>query len=284
MQLRKVLITGLIVASIGTGSIALAATNQTATNPSASTDQGLTHKNAHKFAGMRGKRAHVGLLKEVASELKMDPQALLNDLKSGKSIMDVASSKHVTEAQLLNQLSAKLKTHLDKAVKSGKLSATKEAEILAKSQSKIKAMVEQKGLPKKDFKRGGHHFTPLDDVAKAIGIDHKTLIQKLKSGQSIADVAKAKGISETQLLDKLNTQMKAKLDQAVKAGKLTQDKEQKILEHKKTRIEHMINLKGLPKFNHERKGVFIHGSKDTSTNKPSHSTPVHESSPTGSSL
>lgn len=93
-----------------------------------------------------------------------------------------------------------------------------------------------------------HHkrkqFHLLHDAAAVIGIDKEALKKELKAGKSIAEVAKAKGIGEADLFDRLLAQRIQKLDEAVKAGKLPQEKAERMKERLPEHLKTVLNRKG----------------------------------------
>ena len=62
-------------------------------------------------------------------------------------------------------------------------------------------------------------------AASALGVSQTQLMTDLKGGQTLSQVAAAQGVSEDQFRAKVVGALKPKLDQAVKAGKLTQAQE-----------------------------------------------------------
>ena len=60
--------------------------------------------------------------------------------------------------------------------------------------------------------------------AKAIGIPRAQLVQALRDGQSIAQVAEANGVTAQTVIDALVQAGSTKVDEAVAAGKLTQER------------------------------------------------------------
>jgi hypothetical protein len=62
------------------------------------------------------------------------------------------------------------------------------------------------------------------DAAGVIGISPADLAKELKDGKSIADVATAHNVSPQAVIDKLVADANAKVDAAVAAGKITQEK------------------------------------------------------------
>ncbi|MEF3303912.1 hypothetical protein [Paenibacillus sp. GYB003] len=98
---------------------------------------------------------------------------------------------------------------------------------------------ESKGT--RDEKHGHKRFFLFEDAAAAIGIGVDELKKQLESGKSIAEVAKAKGIEPSALIDKMTAIRLQKIDEAVKDGKLPQEKadriKEKLPEHMKRLVE-----------------------------------------------
>jgi uncharacterized protein YidB (DUF937 family) len=79
--------------------------------------------------------------------------------------------------------------------------------------------------------------------AKAIGITPKELLGDLKGGQSIADVAAAHGVSLDVVKAAITADAKAALDKAVANGKLTQAKEDAMLQKLAAQLDTILNKK-----------------------------------------
>lgn len=75
---------------------------------------------------------------------------------------------------------------------------------------------------------GGGFGGPGIDLAKALGLTREQLGEQLRAGKSVADIAKAQGKSLSDVRTSLKGAAKEKLDAAVKAGKLTQDRADKL--------------------------------------------------------
>jgi len=99
--------------------------------------------------------------------------------------------------------------------------------------------------------RGGMGIGPLsasiDDIAKALGITTDQLMTDLKNGQSIADIAKSKNLDLNTVINTLVGDADARIDQAVKNGKLTQTQGDNLKSTVKTAITNLVN-NGFPKF------------------------------------
>ena len=86
------------------------------------------------------------------------------------------------------------------------------------------------------------------DAAKIIGIEPKELLKDYRDGQSVAEVAQAHGVDPQQLIDHLVTDASAKIDEAVKNGKITQDQADKAKAKLPDRATKLVNRhKGDPK-------------------------------------
>ena len=77
-----------------------------------------------------------------------------------------------------------------------------------------------------------------------LGVSVSTLLGDLRSGKSLADVANAtSGKSEAGLVDALVTSVKADLDKAVSAGKLSSDQESKLEANLSQRVTSFVEAK-----------------------------------------
>jgi hypothetical protein len=75
------------------------------------------------------------LLDDAAKALGMTPSDLMSQLKSGKSLQDIATAKGMTEQQFRTAFVADVKADLDAQVKAGKLTQAQEDEILNRLQN-----------------------------------------------------------------------------------------------------------------------------------------------------
>jgi predicted DNA-binding ribbon-helix-helix protein len=84
----------------------------------------------------------------------------------------------------------------------------------------------------------------IEESAALFGMDKQKLIAMLKD-KSLVDVAKERGISEAELVAKLQAERSKKMAEAVKAGKLTQEKADKIMKYMSNHLQQLVNKKGL---------------------------------------
>jgi hypothetical protein len=113
---------------------------------------------------------------------------------------------------------------------------------------------------------GVHFFGFLAASADYLGLSEQELLQKLGSGQSLAQIAEAQGKSVDGLRKALTAAVKARLDKAVAAKRITADREQAILDSLQDVLDRVVNataplrsLRGAP-FGRAAPFFWRHGS------------------------
>lgn len=161
----------------------------------------------------------------------------------------VAKKLGVTQQKLEDAYKGAALERLDAAVAAGRL--TKEqADALRQRIESGDLLGPGLSLGPRGFGAIDHHgpFGPpgdkLNAAADYLGLSVAALTTKLQSGQSLADVAKAQGKSVDGLKQALIADAKAKLDQAVKDGKLTNAQRDEILAGLESHIDDLINRTG----------------------------------------
>jgi hypothetical protein len=174
-----------------------------------------------------------GLLEAAAAALHLTPEQLREKLSDGKTtIADVAKQQGVD-----------VNTVIDAMVNADRERITD---------------IVNNPLPPKPFGPdnfggpGGPHFgfgiigRGLDAAAKALGITTDELKSDLEKGMSIADIAKSKNVDVNKVIDALVADANAKIDTAVKDGKLSQDEAKTLKDTLRSAITAFVN-NSLPK-------------------------------------
>ena len=145
---------------------------------------------------------------------------------------DAAKRLNVTPQQLTDALKQAAIDRIDAAVKAGRLTQAQG--------DALEQRIQQGDFPFPGGGPGFRHgpgrgliFGAFDAAAKYLGLTDEQLHQQLESGKSLADVAKAKGKG----VDGLKSAIKAQLDADVKAGRLTQAQEDRIV----SRLDDIVN-------------------------------------------
>lgn len=175
----------------------------------------------------------------IAQIIGMDSKSLGQELKSGKTLAQIAAAKGIDANTLKQKLQSALNDRLDKAVASGKLTGDKAAQIKAKEASEIANKINQPWTGKKE--KSGFDKGMGQTIQSVLGLEATQLKEQLKSGKTLAQIATDKGISKADLTTKLQAAMESNIDQAVKDKKLTTDKAAQIKSKLPIKIDRMIN-------------------------------------------
>ncbi|HEX5557306.1 MAG TPA: hypothetical protein VFX13_06760 [Gaiellales bacterium] len=161
--------------------------------------------------------------------------ALATSSPGGNSFFDdVAHRLGVSPAKLQSAVNGALADRLDRLVQQGKLTRAQADGILKH------ARADGGGFPFggwAPYGRPRHHVGfgtgpmggPLAGAAGYLGLPADDLMKELRSGKSPAAIAKANGKSVGGLESALIAPVKARLDAAVKAGRLTKSQERHVL-------------------------------------------------------
>ncbi len=181
-----------------------------------------------------------GLLPAAAAYLGVTPVALRTELRSGKSLAQIATAKGKSVDGLETALVAAIKTKVDAARAAGKLDAARADRLLQRAPQLVERLVNAKPrtrAPRAKAAPGGL----LKAAATYLGVTNAQLVTDLRAGKSLAQVATAKGKSVDGLEQALLAALKQQVDAAVAAGKLDAARAQKLLERAPAHIERLVN-------------------------------------------
>ena len=161
---------------------------------------------------------------------------------------DAAGRLGTTSTKLDAALKAAAIDRVDAALAAGRITKTQADAMKAAINSGKLPLGAGPGPGLRDH--GGMHGGQfLDAAATYLGLTEDQLRTQLESGKSLADVAKAQGKSADGLKQAILSDAQAKLDQAVKDGRLTSAQHDQILADLKNRIDDLVNgtLQARPK-------------------------------------
>lgn len=92
----------------------------------------------------------------------------------------------------------------------------------------------------------GHRREGLDAAATALGMTAEELRTELRSGSTLAEVAEAKGVDIKKVIDAMVAEVSEELDEAVAAGRMTQEQADERLADATERISDHVNRSGPP--------------------------------------
>ncbi|USG66889.1 hypothetical protein NDK47_06220 [Brevibacillus ruminantium] len=177
-------------------------------------------KGAHGFFLTKGT--------ELLDLLKLDEAGLQAQLKEGKSLADIAKAQGVSTEDVVSLIVKQQENQLAEAVKAGKLTQEQADKMSENAKERVQKMVEsthegrEKG-PRLVFSQGKN--TELLDLLK---LDAEQLATEMKAGKSLADIAEAQGVDVEDVIALLTKQREDQLAEAVKAGKIPQEKADKL--------------------------------------------------------
>ena len=167
---------------------------------------------------------------------KQESQAVLSD---------AAAQLGVESSELREALEKALSNRVDAAVAAGRLT---KAQGEAMKQRIASGEVPLVGLGGPGFGRSLHHHGGLDAAASYLGMTEAKVRTALDNGQTLADLAKARDKSVDGLVAAMTKAETAKLNAAVKAGRLTDAQRDSIVAGLKDRITDMVNGAIGPRF------------------------------------
>lgn len=159
-----------------------------------------------------------------------------------QTVLDTAAKKlNVSPSDLRDALEAGQEAQIDQAVKDGKL--TQEQADAIKKRMQDSGLVLGGG----PGGRGGHGGPGgrgggremFGDAAKALGLSDDELHQQLESGKTLAQIAKAQNKSLDDVKAAVKKAAVARLDQAVKDGKLTDAQRDQIVKELDDHIDRL---------------------------------------------
>jgi uncharacterized protein (DUF433 family) len=197
---------------------------------------------------------HGDIMEVIAEQLGMEVDELIDALRNGKTIEDLASEKGVSLEDIEEAILNSIKEKLDELVADGKMTQERADAILERISEHIGDMLagEHRMGPRQGGPRHGGRGAMmrvgqemLKVVAQTLGMEVDDLMAELRDGKTIADVAAEQGVSLDDIEAAILASIEAKLDQLVSDGKLTQEQADQILERVAEHIGDMLT-KPLP--------------------------------------
>ena len=153
----------------------------------------------------------------------------------------LADELHVSESALRSAAKAAADGTIDAAVAAGDLSADAAAKIKQRlgnaSERPCFALAPRAKALHRGFARGFAAGDLLSAAADALDMQTADLAAQLRSGDSLKDVAASKRVDYSSVKSAVMDEAKAGLDKAVEAGKITQQREDKLLGRLQTALD-----------------------------------------------
>jgi len=177
-----------------------------------------------KGAGAQPRQA---IVNSVAGVLDMDQKDLIAELRSGKTLAEVALENGVEVDDVIEYLIDEAGERLDTAVENGNLTEDEAADKLSSVEGRITELLD-KVLPmggnigQKMRHRGGHRI--INAASDELGLGKRDLVEQLRGGNTIAGLAAENGVSTDAIIDTVVAGASKGLSKAVENGAITQGK------------------------------------------------------------
>jgi hypothetical protein len=194
-------------------------------------------------SGAPGRRGGFrAVVSAVTSYLGLSAQQLRADLAAGQTLAQIATAQGKTASGLEQTIESAVKTQLDQAVTAGKISSQQEQTILSRLQARLDTIVTtaHPGFGHHGRWRGGL----IRVSASYIGISPEQLRTELKAGKTLAQITaehQAQGKTVAGLEQAITNAVKARLDKAVSANRITGQQETQILNRLTSRLDAIVN-------------------------------------------
>ncbi len=187
---------------------------------------GVSSAFAHSpFGGGKARAAVVGTASE---ELGLSRSDLVDELRAGNSIAQVAESQGVDVSDIVSAIVGKVANGLNRAVENGRM--TQEvadsrlgniSEKVAKAMERVPNFEQQRAEGK--WRGHGGVRGLLMVAAGELDMTPAELVAELRDGKTIAEVAEAQGVNVDDIVDAMVEKVGDRLDTAVENGRLTQE-------------------------------------------------------------
>jgi AraC-like DNA-binding protein len=181
-----------------------------------------------------------GVINTAASQLHLTRAQLLQDLRQGKTLDQIAQAQGVSTSSLESAIASSLESRVQSLEQSGKLSAS-QASMLEQRIPQMVAQWMSRKIPL-GHRWGGPWGGPwIRPAAQYVGLSVAQFRQDLRQGESPATIAANAGKSAAGLIAALENDAQARLGQAVQAGRISASQEQQLLSRMDQAIQNWVN-------------------------------------------
>lgn len=194
--------------------------------------------------------------------------------QTGSTTTSAPSATAPDAAQRQQSHTDRLNSALQPLVDNGTITSTQRDAVVQSLQSAkggaMKGGMKGHGMEGGMLDRGmmGGIGAAADAVAKALDTDTATLRTELQAGKSLADIAKGKGVDVQKVVDAITTELNAKIDAAVTAGKMTAEQATARKADVATHVTELVNGT-MPSFGHRGPRGDMNGGQAPAQNQGS---------------
>lgn len=183
----------------------------------------------------------MALLQATERLLGISADELSAQIKQGKSLVEIAQAHNVTADQLKTAILAAFREQLNSAVGTGKLTQAQADQNYQGFASQVDSIIGGHGSADSNTDGPNIKGAAFTAVEHLLGISENDLFDQLKAGKSLAQIAQAHNVTVAQLKAVIQPAIRAELDNAVKAGNMTQAQADKTYQDTLSRLDALIN-------------------------------------------
>jgi hypothetical protein len=186
-------------------------------------------------------------LRTAAEAIDIPAKELGRALRDGKSIAEVAAANEVDPQAVVDALVAAGTEKIDAAVASGRLDEERGIRIEERLDERVTRLVNAEPGPRDRHRRPRaalrRHVrrATVTAAAASIGVESDGLRRELRDGKSIADVAQANDVDPEKVVADLTASATRRIDAAVAAGKIREERAAALKEHLDERLTKLVN-------------------------------------------
>jgi len=177
--------------------------------------------------------------------LKLDEQTFESKAKAGKTLVEIAKEQGISEQSLTSFMVEQMTARIDKDEKEGRLPpGVDAAQMKANIEKHVTDMINGK-VPMHRLGHGPMHRAPFDDtkLLELLKMDREAFKTEMHSGKTLVAIAKEHNVSEQKLKTFMTKQLTERINEDVKAGRLTEERAKVMKADMDKHIADMINGK-----------------------------------------
>jgi hypothetical protein len=158
----------------------------------------------------------------VSEETGLDGEALMAELRAGKTLADIIAANGGTVESVVDTAVTQLTERINQAVTNERLSQERADEMLANLETVIMDVIN--GTSELGQLGGGfgRENSVVNKVAEAAGLELRDVIQQVRDGATLSSILTTAGVDVNTFVDEQVATAKERLDQQVANGRISQ--------------------------------------------------------------
>jgi uncharacterized protein (DUF433 family) len=235
--MKKILATLVTATVIGAGGVAVASATESPKRPTTESAKPTGDSTTARDAiGTRMRRL---VFTTAATTIGISPADLLDAMKGGHSIADVAKDHGVEAPKVVDAIVTTIDARIDQAVTRGRLTSDQATKLKQVVATRVPKLV---NATPREIRRHRVVKAAIAVSAQTIGITPEALRQAMVAGHSVAQVATAHGVDPKTVVAALVTAGTARIDKAVANHRLDKARAAKLKARLPTAAQRFVDF------------------------------------------